>query len=102
MNERAAVSCWDLKKNSDRYGLCSGIGKARAEHFREEGALVCIFDIKGSEGRYEADIAKEDMIVSAVKDVRSLIKTLEEKGYNVNSEELDFEKEYQVIIKIGK
>ena len=50
-------------------GGASGIGRAIVERFREEGATVCIFDIKGGEDCYEVDVAKEDMVVSAVQEV---------------------------------
>ena len=50
-------------------GGCSGIGLAIVERFREEGAIVCVFDIKGGKDCYEVDVTKEEMIVSAVKDV---------------------------------
>ena len=46
--------------------------------------------------------ASSGNVINAVKDVRDLIQTLEGKGFKVNSEEFDFEKEYQVVIKIGK
>ena len=51
-------------------GGASGIGKAIAERFREEGATVCVFDVKG-EGAdiYTVDVTKEDMILSAVEQV---------------------------------
>ena len=50
-------------------GGCSGIGRAIADRFREEGAFVCVFDIKGGTDCYAVDVAKEEMVVSAVKDV---------------------------------
>ena len=46
--------------------------------------------------------ASSGNVINAVKDVRDLIQTLEGKGFKVNSEEFDFEQEYQVVIKIGK
>lgn len=53
-------------------GGASGIGRAIVERFREEGATVCVFDIKGGEDCYEVDVAKEEMIVSAVNRVIEL------------------------------
>ena len=50
-------------------GGCSGIGRAIVERFREEGATVCVFDIKGGEDCYEVDVAQEDMILAAVQAV---------------------------------
>ena len=50
-------------------GGASGIGKAIVERFREEGALVCVFDIKGGEDCYAVDVSKEDMVETAVNDV---------------------------------
>lgn len=50
-------------------GGASGIGRAIAERFRDEGATVCVFDVKGGEGCYEVDVSREEMITSAVEQV---------------------------------
>ncbi len=48
----------------------SGIGAAIVEKFREEGATVCVFDIKGEgEYWYQVDVTKEELINNAVKAV---------------------------------
>ena len=51
-------------------GGCSGIGKAVVDRFRDEGAIVCVFDIKGGgKDYYEVDVTKEEIILSAVEKV---------------------------------
>ena len=45
----------------------SGIGRAIAERFREEGAAVCVFDIRCGEDGCEVDVTKEEVVVSAVE-----------------------------------
>ena len=45
----------------------SGIGAAIVKRFKEEGATVCVFDIKGEgENFYKVDVSNEEMIKSAV------------------------------------
>ena len=50
-------------------GGASGIGRAIVERFRQEGATVCVFDIKGGEDCCQVDVSREDMVTSAVQEV---------------------------------
>ncbi len=41
-------------------------------------------------------------LINAITEVREKVKNLEEKGFSVNVEEMDFEDTYQIIIKVNK
>lgn len=56
-------------------GGSSGIGKAIALRFIKEGANVIIFDIKKPNykvGFYQVDISKEEDIITAIKNIRTV------------------------------
>ncbi|MBQ7323295.1 MAG: SDR family oxidoreductase [Clostridia bacterium] len=51
-------------------GGSSGIGKAIVEAFEKEGAIVCVFDIKGAgENFYKVDVSQEAEIKTAIESV---------------------------------
>jgi ParB family chromosome partitioning protein len=58
----------------------------------EDDSNIDFFDIK--EDKKDLNVAKEN--------IKESIKELKEKGYKIDSEEFDYEKQYQFIIKIEK
>ena len=54
------------------------------------------------ENKKEVKLGKNSDIVGALSNVRSVVNTLESNGYIVDTEEFDFEGEYQIIIKVKK
>lgn len=90
-------------------GGCSGIGRAIAERFREEGAAVCVFDIQGGENCYEVDVSKEEMVDAAVKAVAEkygkidiLVNNAGHMGPNLPTHQMDpglWDRAFEVDVK---
>ena len=90
-------------------GGCSGIGKAIAGRFRAEGAVVCVFDVKGGEGCYEVDVSKEEMVTAAVNAVIGrygkidiLVNNAGFAGANLPTHEMDaalWDKTFEIDVK---
>lgn len=50
----------------------------------------------------QVSISEQNNIVTALSEVRNKVSELEKQGYRIDTEEFDFETEYQIIIKITK